>query len=124
VLKLHGTISNPLSLIGSIDDTAAGLRDEVRTVLDTILSIERPTTWIWVGCSMRDRDVNAWLGGLGVRDLDEWWVDPLPGAPLDQFIENHRRAAWAANHGRQLSDRLIIDNADTFLRLLAAHCAT
>lgn len=122
ILKLHGTISDPGSLIGSIDDTAAGLRDEVRHVLDAILSFAEPMTWVWVGCSMRDRDVNAWLGGLGRRALDEWWVDPFPGASLDEFVENHRRAGWQAAGGRQLTDRLVIDSADNFLRLLANHC--
>lgn len=122
VLKLHGTISDPASLIGSIDDTAAGLRDEVRVMLDALLNFAEPMTWVWVGCSMRDRDVNGWLGGLGRRALDEWWVDPLPGASLDLFIDQYRRAVWETEH-RRLADRLVIDSADNFLSTLATHCS-
>jgi hypothetical protein len=123
ILKLHGTISDPASLIGSIDDTAAGLRDEVRSMLDAILAFAQPMTWVWVGCSMRDRDINSWLGGLGRRALDEWWVDPLPGESLDQFIEQHRRAAWDTDGHRRLTDRLVIDSADSFLGHLSTHCS-
>lgn len=121
ILKLHGTIAEPDSLVGSLDDTAAGLHDDVRAVLDAVLARAQPMTWVWIGCSMRDRDVNAWLGGLGRNALDEWWIDPLPGASLDRFVADHRRAAWAAA-GRDLSDRLVIESADHFLRRLATHC--
>jgi hypothetical protein len=119
VLKIHGSIRAPDSLIATIDTTSAGLHDSVRAALNAILdTVGAPVRWVWVGCSMRDRDVNAWLGGLSADALDEWWVDPLPGRPLDEFFARQRAPRWART-GLQLADRLIIDSADGFLHDLA-----
>lgn len=91
ILKIHGSISEPNSLIATIDNTSAGLHDSVRAALNTVLDgFGRPVRWVWVGCSMRDRDVNQWLGGLSADALDEWWVDPLPGGSLDEFFDEYR----------------------------------
>ncbi|MFI9844002.1 SIR2 family protein [Nonomuraea sp. NPDC051941] len=119
VLKIHGSISAPNSLIATIDTTSAGLHDSVRAALNVILEGAGPSLrWVWVGCSMRDRDVNAWLGGLSADALDEWWVDPLPGQPLDEFFARQRAPRWAKT-GQQLVDRLVVDSADGFLHALA-----
>jgi hypothetical protein len=119
VLKIHGSISDPRSLIATIDSTSAGLHDHVRSALNLVLDTARkPLRWVWIGCSMRDRDVNAWLGGLSADALDEWWVDPLPGQPLDDFYAAHRVHRWAKT-GQDLKGRLIIDSADGFLHALA-----
>jgi hypothetical protein len=66
--------------------------------------------------------MNLWLGGLGANALDEWWVDPLPGKALDDFFAQQRAPRWSAK-GQKLSDRLIIDSADGFLRALADQIA-
>lgn len=118
VLKLHGSIEDVGSLIATIDTTAAGLHDSVRAALNVIVeeSQSRPVRWVWVGCSMRDRDVNAWLGGLSTNALDEWWVDPFPGKSLDDFINHYRAPRWSSD--RRI-DRLIVDSADVFLRAVA-----
>ncbi|MCM3535028.1 SIR2 family protein [Cellulosimicrobium funkei] len=119
VLKIHGSISDPKSLIATIDSTSAGLHDHVRNALNLIIdSARKPLRWVWVGCSMRDRDVNAWLGGLTADALDEWWVDPLPGQPLDEFYAAHRAHRWERT-GQDLQGRLVIDSADGFLHALA-----
>lgn len=124
ILKLHGSIEDPESLIATIDTTSAGLNDDVLTALNQVLeTARRPLRWVWVGCSMRDRDMNLWLGGLGANALDEWWVDPLPGKALDDFFALHRAPKWTAR-GRKLSDRLIVDSADGFLRALADQFST
>lgn len=120
VLKIHGSISDPDSLIATIDTTSAGLHDSVRAALNSILDVASgPVRWVWVGCSMRDRDVNAWLGGLSADALDEWWVDPLPGRSLLEFFARQRAPRWART-GQELADRLVIDSADGILHDLAA----
>ncbi|WP_162239204.1 SIR2 family protein [Aeromicrobium sp. Leaf245] len=119
ILKLHGSIVDPDSLIATIDTTSAGLHDDVLAVLNQLLDeTDKPLRWVWVGCSMRDRDMNRWLGGLGANALDEWWVDPLPGASLDSFFDEQRSPRWSPL-GMTLQDRLIIDSADGFLRKLS-----
>ena len=124
ILKLHGSIKDPQSLIATIDTTSAGLHEDVLDALNHVLEAAgRPLSWVWIGCSMRDRDVNLWLGGLGANALDEWWVDPLPGKALDNFFAIHRAPRWNAK-GWKLSDRLIIDSADGFLRALADRVTT
>lgn len=118
VLKLHGSIEDADSLIATIDTTAAGLHDSVRAALNLVVdeAQSRPVRWVWVGCSMRDRDVNAWLGGLSSNALDEWWVDPFPGKSLDDFIHQYRAPRWSTD---RRTDRLIVDSADGFLRAVA-----
>lgn len=124
VLKLHGSIEDPESLIATIDTTSAGFDDHVRTALNELLAkANGPMRWVWIGCSMRDRDVNLWLGGLGASALDEWWVDPLPGQSLHDFFVQHREPKWN-QRGQLLVDRLIVDSADGFLRTLADRIAT
>jgi len=124
ILKLHGTIDDPDSLIAAVDGTAAGFNEDVRTALRSIVDAsEVPLTWVWIGCSMRDRDVNDWLRGLGHDVLDEWWVDPLPSTSLDAYFNELRRSHWS-QAGRQLADRLLIDSADRFLDQLDKHVAS
>lgn len=121
ILKLHGSIEDAQSLIATIDTTSAGLHKNVRTALNAILAVsDSPLQWVWVGCSMRDKDMNAWLGGLSGDALDEWWVDPLPGVALDDFFSARRAPTWS-QRGLSLEDRLVIDSADGFLRDLAEH---
>lgn len=123
ILKLHGSIEEPDSLIATIDTTSAGLHEDVLEALNQVLETARkPLRWVWIGCSMRDRDMNLWLGGLGASALDEWWVDPLPGKSLDDF-DQHRALKWSAKR-QELRDRLIIDSADGFLRCLADQVTT
>ncbi|WP_131812360.1 SIR2 family protein [Mycolicibacterium fortuitum] len=119
ILKLHGSIDDPESLIATIDTTSAGLGGSVRRMLNAILDTAgHSLRWIWIGCSMRDQDVNQWLGGLALEALDDWWVDPLPGQSLDDFIATTRAPRWTPLN-RTLDDRLIIDSADGFLSELA-----
>ena len=123
ILKLHGSIQEVDSLIATIDKTSAGLHEDVRHALDEILRVStQPVTWVWVGCSMRDRDMNLWLGGRGAEAFDEWWVDPFPGPALDDFVLKQRTPRWA-QIDRTLEDRLIVDSADGFLTSLAAAVA-
>jgi hypothetical protein len=121
VLKLHGSIERPETLIATIDSTAPGLDAPVRAVLDAILEVTtEPTPWIWIGCSMRDLDVNDWVRGHANDALDQWWVDPFPGASIDRFITESRFAKQWEDENR-LHQRLIIESADRFLVRLRDH---
>ena len=116
ILKLHGSIEDPESLIATIDTTSAGLHHDVITALNKLLdATTKPLRWVWVGCSMRDRDMNRWLGGLGAERLDEWWVDPMPGESLHRYFTEVREAQWKGA-GLKLEDRIIVDSADGFLQ--------
>ncbi|HEX8084852.1 MAG TPA: SIR2 family protein [Solirubrobacteraceae bacterium] len=119
ILKLHGTASDPETLVANIDETDYGLAGEVRDALNVLVE-DYPITWVWIGCSMRDRDVNAWLGGLGAGVLDEWWVDPLPGQSLDEFVAEYRRARWQQDN-RRLDERLFLTSSDVFFHELRNH---
>jgi hypothetical protein len=115
ILKLHGTIEQPDSLIATVDVTSAGFNVDVRAALQMLVSATAtPLTWVWIGCSMRDRDLNDWLRGLGQDVLDEWWIDPLPSSSLYAYFDELRRSHWTQN-GRRLVDRLVIDSGDRFL---------
>ncbi|MFQ1000495.1 SIR2 family protein [Modestobacter sp. SSW1-42] len=116
IFKLHGSIEEPDSMVASIDTTAAGLHDDVRSALNVVVK-DGHVPWVWIGCSMRDRDMNAWLSGIGNDNLDEWWVDPFPGRSLDAFFSEHRQAAWDQT-SRTLQSRLIVDSSDNFLQRL------
>lgn len=129
ILKLHGSIEDVDSLIANLDETSAGLDSRVHRALRELTDyvgadgVEAPLTWVWVGCSMRDQDVNQFLSGLPAEALEEWWVDPAPGASLDEFVHQHRVSKWRNQPGasaRELKDKLIVDLADQFLADLAA----
>ncbi len=124
IFKLHGSIEDPSSLVASIDTTAAGLDDAVRDALNIVVGAGKGTVpWIWIGCSMRDQDINAWLNGIGSASIDEWWVDPFPGTSLDAFFTAYREAAWQRT-SRPLATRLIVNSSDNFLHSLSTRLAS
>lgn len=122
ILKLHGSIEDPDNLIADIENTELGLPDEVTSTLEAMLAEDdRPLTWVWIGCSMRDVDLNAWLRRKhGHTQLREWWVDPLPSQSLANYSRYVRGHQWAELH-QTLRDRLVTETADTFLPALVDH---
>lgn len=90
ILKIHGTMEDPDTLVANLDDTEMGLAEPVRAALDVIFSGPSKVQWIWVGCSMRDVDVNQWMRGRDADEIYDLWVDPLPGPTIDAFIETCR----------------------------------
>jgi hypothetical protein len=122
ILKLHGTIEDPTTLVADVEKTEIGLPDETAATLDAMLDAAGgPLTWVWIGCSMRDVDLKAWLRRKsGADQLREWWVDPLPGQSLFDYARYFRAAEWATMDQR-LSDRLVTETADIFLPALLDH---
>lgn len=125
ILKLHGTIEVPDSLVASVDKTEFGLPSQVAATLDAMLAAAGGAlTWVWIGCSMRDMDLRIWLGNHdGATELTEWWVDPLPSQTLFEYARHLRESHWARIK-QSLTDRLITETADVFLRRLADYSAS
>jgi hypothetical protein len=120
ILKLHGSIEAIDTLVADISATKRGLQDEVVATLNAMVSEVGCVTWVWVGCSMRDADVGAWLAGKhGVDEIQEWWVDPLPPRSVQVYAEGRRRWEWASIQ-QELRDRQITETSDRFLSQLAA----
>jgi SIR2-like domain len=124
ILKLHGTIENPDTVVATIDKTEFGLPPQIAATLDAMVAAaDGPLTWVWIGCSMRDADLRIWLGNQhGVDQLNEWWVDPLPSEALFEYARFVRERHWATVE-HSLKDRLITETADVFLQRLDAHAA-
>lgn len=122
ILKLHGTIDSPSTLVADTDKTDYGLPDETAATLDAMLRADaEPLTWVWVGCSMRDVDLRSWLRRKdGVTELREWWVDPLPSQSLFEYARYVRASSWASRD-LTLRDRLVTESADEFLPVLLTH---
>lgn len=125
ILKLHGTIERPDSLVATVDKTEFGLPVEMAATLDAMLQAAgEGLTWVWVGCSMRDIDLRMWLGKHdGAKELTEWWVDPLPSQTLFEYARHFRESHWATV-GQTLKDRLITETSDVFLPRLDDHVAS
>ena len=72
---------------------------------------------------MRDADIGQWLkskdGGPG-KDLQEWWVDPLPPNSVRVYAQERRIKEWA-QMDLSLRDRVITETSDRFLSKLLAH---
>ena len=121
ILKIHGTIDRPETLVADIDETELGLPTAMRSVLEGIFEVAAdeqkcPVRWIWAGCSMRDIDVNQWMRTKDCRQIYDLWVDPLPGPTLDRFVEERRSDLLPA-----LEDHKITELPDVFFPALAAH---
>jgi hypothetical protein len=114
ILKVHGTITDPNSLVADLAQTVSGLPAEVRAALDAAVDAA-PLDWVWVGCSMRDRDVNQWMRTKQDDGILDWWVDPLPGSGIDTFVREARAPAVQV----QLARQVITEASDDFLVALA-----
>lgn len=122
-VKLHGTIADPETLVADVTVTRLGLPDAAVAVLDALVTAGAPrTTLVFIGCSMRDVDVNEWLRNQnGGVDLFEWWVDPLPGTSFESFVEANRRTEDEERVVDFVAERLLTETADAFLTALRDH---
>ena len=83
---------------------------------------ESPRLWIYVGVSMRDRDLLPVLAGEDLaRTLDERWVSPYLVDTVAEFAQA-REAFWQEVRPARrpkIEDRLITETADAFFSALA-----
>lgn len=122
VLKLHGTLNQPSSIVADVDTRSLGLSHGAVEALQRLRGeTTRPTPWVYVGASMRDPDVTEVIGAGDFADrLDEWWVSPFPDPAVAAFAEQHRIPRWQNAKRPGLFERQITETADTFLTSLAA----
>ena len=119
LLKIHGTIEKPESIVADVESTALGLGGEVSEAFDELLGSKDPTHWTYLGYSMRDPDVNEIIGGARFSSgAFERWVTPLPDESVQSFAEIHRVARWAAAGSPTLLERVLTETADHFLNRL------
>lgn len=123
VLKVHGTISRPDTLVADIETTTRGLAKPIADVLTQVVASAGQLTWVWIGCSMRDLDLRQWLKSTTAASMIEYWVDPLPAPSVAEYAKEVRRREWALDD-QTLQDRQITESADVFLPLLVERART
>jgi hypothetical protein len=97
LLKLHGSLEDPPTVVASVNSVALGLSDAKINALDAALITPdgQRTTVCYVGSSMRDRDINQLLGLRRYAErLEEWWVAPTIAHSVREFIETYRHRRW------------------------------
>lgn len=120
VLKVHGSIERPETIVATVDATAIGLSaakaNALRSLANRVGPCSRRLPWVYIGCSMRDPDLE---GLLGLQDfyqrLDEYWVSPFTVATARQFTEKHR----VYRDQPDFWHRSITETADVFMEELA-----
>ncbi len=124
LLKLHGDIELPDTIVANIDETQAGLsgaRDAALLRLMEELEPQPVRSWWYVGYSMRDRDLSTTWRSPRFTGYNEYWVSPFLDPSVGSFIEQHRMLTWE-RAGRRYTPmkRLITLTAKNFFDLLAA----
>lgn len=122
LLKLHGTIANPLSLVATLEQTVEGLPKVKDDAIRAILPNEGRVPWIYVGYSMRDTDLIPLLATeLFGQHTDESWVAPFPEESIREFVQLSRSNCWSQQPS--LEARMITEVADDFMREFASRWA-
>jgi hypothetical protein len=124
LLKIHGSLEQPESLVFNLDATAAGLPPRRVEAMQEALTARhgKKVPVVYVGASMRDQDLTPLLGSpSNIDSTDEYWVSPLPVSTVEAFWERTSRIArW--DQGNLLSDvesRFVTMTADAALDRLA-----
>ena len=119
VLKVHGTIELPETCIVTQEQTELGVTGGKLETLRALLgSSDAPRLWIYVGASMRDRDLlRVLVGGDFAEGLDERWVSPFVVGSVEDYAES-RAAVWSSTTFPKLEDRVITETSDAFFSAL------
>ncbi|QHF25739.1 hypothetical protein GTU73_18230 [Rathayibacter sp. VKM Ac-2804] len=123
LLKMHGDIKKPETIVANISRTSAGLNEArfsaIRSVIDAMAGSQfRP--WWYVGYSMRDRDLDTvWKDPIFYK-FQERWVSPFADPNVLAFLRASRVQGWTDEQLviKDLNDRLITWTADDFFRQL------
>lgn len=125
LLKLHGSIENPDTLVATIRETNSGLNGHRQTAMQALVDAvkdEASTSWWYVGYSMRDRDLENIWKSANFQNMNEHWVDPYLNPYVSRFIQTHRRPSWIKQSFSSqwtARDRLVSLTARDFLTELA-----
>jgi hypothetical protein len=122
LLKLHGDIDYPDTIVANSDETAGGLSRTRLTALRTLRNHLGPVSpWWYIGYSMRDLDLNPIFMSPEFSDgLSERWVGPITSLSVRQFLERARLERWDAQRRQYtLRERHISLTAEEFWDILA-----
>jgi hypothetical protein len=123
LIKLHGDIETPASMVVSIQDTESGLSTARLGAMNAVLSKFRQQAnrpWWYVGYSMRDLDLKAiWQSPDFMDGLAEHWVSPFRDPAVCSFIATSRQARWDTEGlGYSASNRIVTLTAADFFQML------
>jgi hypothetical protein len=129
LIKAHGDIPNPETIVADVNLTRAGLARHVHDALHDLRRrlLDQQVAPLWhVGYSMRDLDLEDYWGDASFADrANERWVAPLPDPAVVRFIEDKREARWAREiDPPTLDESLVTLTAGDFFDLLAEETAT
>lgn len=117
LLKLHGSIEAPDTCVVSDEQMQNGVGNGKLAALRALLR-EPPMLWVYVGASMRDRDLLPIFRSEDfARGVDELWVSPYLDASVEGFARE-RNSFWARRERKSIGDRLVTETADSFFRAL------
>lgn len=88
ILKLHGTIDRPETIVATDNLIFGGIATNKRAALIDLATLRLP--WAYVGYSFRDPDIRTVLASNEFQGLSEWWVAPFPVVGTEQFIRDSR----------------------------------
>jgi hypothetical protein len=124
LLKLHGDIASPATLVANIEQTRAGLslaRDNALGALIQRMEGQSVRPWWYVGYSMRDRDLSNTWNSSRVANFLEYWISPFMDPTVRRFIQEHRLRTWeTAGLGVDVPRRHISLIARDFYELMEA----
>jgi len=117
LLKLHGSIDNLQTCVVSEEQTEAGIADGKLRALRALYG-DPPRLWIYIGTSMRDRDLLRVFGDADfARGAEEVWVSPYMVSTVEEFARG-RWAVWKHRDLHSVDERFISETADVFLAAL------
>ncbi len=121
LLKLHGDIAKPDTLVADTDQTGGGLSTARLAPLDALLARLRTCAirpWWWIGYSMRDLDLEEVWGSAEFADLVvEHWVAPFVDESVTAFHNRWRSDRWRRRGHYTTSERVITVTASDFYKL-------
>lgn len=118
LVKLHGDIDDPDTIVANLRETGAGLshaRDRALLALISALEEKPIRPWWYVGYSMRDRDLDTTWKSPRFHKFQEHWVAPFLDPSVERFIKENRQVPWErASRPQTAYDRLISLTASDF----------
>lgn len=118
VLKVHGTIDRFETCVITDEQTGLGIGENKLAGLRRLLNAAEPTLWIYVGASMRDRDLSRVFGDEDwARGVDERWVAPYLVDTVEAFAKR-RAPFWRLTPRQSVQSRLTTETSDAFLAAL------
>lgn len=124
LLKLHGDIGVPTTLVANLEQTSAGLSLARDKALSSLVDrVENAPThyWWYIGYSMRDRDLEQAWTAPRMATFNEEWVAPFLDPVVEEFITVRRSRRWQESGQRDSAqDRLISLTAESFFEEFAS----